>query len=308
MGNLLICECGKEFNYSQSFNGHKRHCKIHLAAVGKLDIEQAAMNKFHQAGRERAKQLASSAAMSKQIKLDEWISEQHCCERCGKIMTEKFASGRFCSRSCANGHIHSVESKIKVAETLKKSYAEGKHKIAKLTTASIEHYLQDPNTCIICGNALPYALRKRKTCSDKCYSELHRKKTQKMYLDNKLGGRCRPSTRIKYKNVTFDSSFELALAQSLDANNIDWQQCARFKYIDPNGLNRFYRPDFYLPAYDIYLDPKNDYLINAIDKRYGYSDIDKIEFVSKQNNVKIFILTSEQLSWEYIRDNLISTK
>lgn len=24
------CECGKEFTDSQSFNGHKSHCRIHL--------------------------------------------------------------------------------------------------------------------------------------------------------------------------------------------------------------------------------------------------------------------------------------
>lgn len=32
---IYKCECGKEFIYYQSFNGHKRHCKIHREAVGK---------------------------------------------------------------------------------------------------------------------------------------------------------------------------------------------------------------------------------------------------------------------------------
>ena len=34
---MYICECGKEFDNPQKFNGHKTHCKIHLACVGKLD-------------------------------------------------------------------------------------------------------------------------------------------------------------------------------------------------------------------------------------------------------------------------------
>ena len=29
MNNKYICECGKEFDNSQSFNGHKSHCKVH---------------------------------------------------------------------------------------------------------------------------------------------------------------------------------------------------------------------------------------------------------------------------------------
>lgn len=35
---LYRCECGREFENPQSFNGHKCHCKVHLSSVGKLDI------------------------------------------------------------------------------------------------------------------------------------------------------------------------------------------------------------------------------------------------------------------------------
>lgn len=31
---IYKCECGKEFDYYQKFNGHKTHCKIHHEAVG----------------------------------------------------------------------------------------------------------------------------------------------------------------------------------------------------------------------------------------------------------------------------------
>lgn len=37
MTKEYICECGKSYTYSQAFNGHKRHCKIHLQKTGKLD-------------------------------------------------------------------------------------------------------------------------------------------------------------------------------------------------------------------------------------------------------------------------------
>ena len=54
-------------------------------------------------------------------KLRVWISEHHCCEICGKVMTEKYGSGRFCSKQCANKSI-SIKNKqvIHTAEWNKK--------------------------------------------------------------------------------------------------------------------------------------------------------------------------------------------
>lgn len=37
------------------------------------------------------------------------------CQNCGKIMTEKYGSGRFCSKSCANTRHHSQETKQKIS-------------------------------------------------------------------------------------------------------------------------------------------------------------------------------------------------
>lgn len=42
------------------------------------------------------------------------------CERCGKEHDGSFASGRFCSKSCANKRIHSKETKNRISETLSK--------------------------------------------------------------------------------------------------------------------------------------------------------------------------------------------
>ena len=36
------------------------------------------------------------------------------CEKCGKITEEKFGSGRFCSRACANTRTHSAETKERI--------------------------------------------------------------------------------------------------------------------------------------------------------------------------------------------------
>lgn len=119
-------------------------------------------------------------------------------------------------------------------------------------------------------------------------------------LKNKFGGFNMRKKGIMYNNTKLDSSYEVLLAQNLDANNIKWERCKRFPYVI-NGKLHYYTPDFYLPEYNIYLDPKNDYLINNINPILGYSDIEKIEVVSAQNNIKIIILNKEQLTWDYIK-------
>ena len=41
------------------------------------------------------------------------------CEKCGKEVTEKFGSGRFCSQSCANSRVRSDEVTRKISDSLK---------------------------------------------------------------------------------------------------------------------------------------------------------------------------------------------
>lgn len=87
------------------------------------------------------------------------------------------------------------------------------------------------------------------------------------------------------------SSYEYKCAEILDELNILWKRPKALKYILKNREKNYY-PDFYLTEYDIYLDPKNDFLITK--------DEEKIKQVEKQNNVRILILSENQLNKEYI--------
>lgn len=58
--------------------------------------------------------------------------------------------------------------------------------------------------------------------------------------------------------VSLDSSWEEALAIRLDELNISWIRPTSIKWEDDSGKTHNYFPDFYLPDYDIYIDPKND--------------------------------------------------
>jgi len=172
------CECGKEFENPQSFNGHKGHCKVHqLAKYGNLDkMNKVAKERSIVAGKTNSKNIE----LKKLRALSQWITEKHKCEHCGKIMTKKFGSGRFCSRACANSKKHSAETKAKIAKStsisVKKAWQE--HPESWKVT---KHTLQ--KTCKICGSKLAY-INKTGVCAN-CLNNTEEGKRIKIALGKK---------------------------------------------------------------------------------------------------------------------------
>lgn len=80
------------------------------------------------------------------------------------------------------------------------------------------------------------------------------------------------------REFIFDSSWEDAMAIRLDELSIYWIRPDPIEY-NLNGKKRNYFPDFYLPGYDLYLDPKNPYCIKV--------QKEKLDIVSKQINLLI---------------------
>lgn len=131
----------------------------------------------------------------------------------------------------------------------------------------------------------------------------HRQKLSKLAIERGFGG-VRQSKKILHNGVKLGSTYELILAKSLDLNKVKWELPKRFFYIDPNGKTRTYTPDFYLPEYNLYLDPKNDFLIKNVNPHLGFSDLQKIDLVQLQNNITVLVLNKNQLSWESIMELL----
>lgn len=74
----------------------------------------------------------------------------------------------------------------------------------------------------------------------------------------------RPYTQIDGSVVMLDSSWEEALAIRLDDLGIKWfRPDLPIKYCGVDGRDHNYFPDFYLPDYDIFLDPKNPAAVKA---------------------------------------------
>lgn len=130
-------------------------------------------------------------------------------------------------------------------------------------------------------------------------------KLSRLARERNLGG-VRQSKWIKYNGKTLGSSYELEVVQDLDQNGIEWDTCKKFNYIDPFGKVRSYTPDIYLPGYNVYLDPKNDFLLNNINPSLGFEDQEKIKRVESQNNIRIIILNKSELSWETIKIKISS--
>lgn len=232
MENLIkkyTCECGKEFTNSQAFNGHKSSCKIHFVAVGKEISKSNNYNPEIQAKAHAS--VARNAAIKRQQQLKQWVAEQHSCERCGKIMLEKFGSGRFCSKACANTREHSQEtrnklSKAAVLQAAKRPKPTNNIRVAKVerlpttildlskrTVSKLMIRMQLPCSC--CGVYIPGVVW-----------DIHHIKPRHLGgndLANNLTYICPNCHRICHTDTNLLVKPLISLEEYLQIKNINWQ-------------------------------------------------------------------------------------
>ena len=165
------------------------------------------------------------------------------CPQCNRSFITTDDSRKFCNKSCAaifnnRGRKHSEHTKQKIKEWAKKNpvgimsipIAERKTR----TTAVMENYMSNPRYCI-CGRAIPYVRRDRKSCSKECSKII-------------VGGLRKGSGRSKhgwYRGIWCDSLFDLAFViYHLDHNHQVRRNTVVYRYKDENGIERSYLPDF----------------------------------------------------------------
>lgn len=125
-------------------------------------------------------------------------------------------------------------------------------------------------------------------------SEETKAKLSKKAKQNGLGGHT-SKKRINFKRkngeiIYLQSSYEIEFASLLEELNIDWSRPDPFIWIDLNGVDHRYYPDFKIG--NIYIDTKNDYL--------AIKDLPKINLVRSQNNIDLRIVTKEFITKDYI--------
>ena len=116
---MYKCVCGFKTINKQQLCSHKGRCEVHLGdryeetkrrmTAGGLAVMQQTNQRKHQ---EKLDRIAREVS--------EWISEQNRCEKCNKVMSTKFGSGKYCSRICANTRQHTEESKRRISQKLMK--------------------------------------------------------------------------------------------------------------------------------------------------------------------------------------------
>ena len=285
MNKTYKCECGKEFSNPQAFNGHKSRCAIHHKVKGNynewLNVEKAQRIK-------RAKTFSYNLEVKKESKNKAWIDEQHKCERCGKIMTEKYGSGRFCSKSCANSRKHSKETKEKISNKVHNNIGDNNTQHIN----AIKQYNSNPNYCVICGKLLDYKYRHRQTCSNQCYIELLRK-IQNDLVDLGKHKHWLPRNKLSYAEEFWQNV--------LINNDITFEHNFPF-----HCCNTVYFLDFYIkPDIDLEIDGKQHLYEERIihdnlrDSRLNDNGIKiyRIPFVNPKNSDIVKKQIDEFLLW-----------
>ena len=149
-----------------------------------------------------------------------------------------------------------------------------------------------------------YYLSHRGSFYGKAHSTETKERLRKAAIENGLGGHCYKHI-VDYNGIKWDSSYEVAVAKSLDENHIAYERPGRFKYVTPDGKQHTYTPDIYLPTFNVYLDPKSDFLINNNNPATGYKDLYKISLASNQNNIRVIVLDKNHLHWSSILSLII---
>lgn len=221
---------------------------------------------------------------------DEYNRSPNKCSICGCTLSYDQRKQKFCSHSCAAKFNNSLRAKqvyAKSSATLKRTLK------SKPEFSKIKY-----NICQRCSKPYWYSTANNSTpsfCSKHCFSANKAEKASAHFKKIGAGG-VRRSKRIRYNGVLLGSNYEVKLAQILDNLSIEWTKPQKLYYVRPDGKTSSYTADLYLPKYKLYLDPKNDFLINNVNPGNGIKDLDKIAFVVEANNVSVAILNFASLN------------
>jgi len=283
----LSCQNIKNFGFSSMEEFHKEYPGFPTKCEKQKTIYKDCLQAMSVIGNEVARQ-------NKIKRIEEYKKSPKLCIKCGKSLSyeQLLENGVYCGRVCANennnGKTLSEETKQKIKQSLREHYDADGIVLKKNTTIQKQ--------CIMCNkNFYCNYNSNAKTCSSICRTAICTKKSRE---NPNCGGQKR-THRTYFNNIIGDSaylesSFEVRLATILNNMNILWTRPSYLWYLDKTTNKRRYYPDFYLPIYNVYLDPKNDFLIKT--------DSKKIESCAEYNNVKIFILSDNMINESYITE------
>jgi predicted nucleic acid-binding Zn ribbon protein len=214
------------------------------------------------------------------------------CAYCNKELTSQ--QKKFCSSSCSAkfnnaGRVRTEASKLKTATSIEKFYvlhperqAEKTDRLIKWSTSRVRQN-EKPGICTVCGKSFTAKRISKgyftRVCSDECFILRKRQNAKGI-------------KRTVYCGITFDSKWEAQLAEWLDENSIKWEiPTDAILWNDSTGRVHRYYPDFYLPDYITYLDPKNPIVVSL--------QKEKLDIVTKQ--IPLIYGSLEYIKQEVVR-------
>lgn len=181
------------------------------------------------------------------------------CHYCQNNLDYEHRKNKFCSKSCAasfNNQKRPAGSTSRLVQATKitgKKQQKSKKGVSTARVCKISWH-----TCQVCCKTFYTKMwsSPRKTCgSPECIT--HLKVGHRPYTN---GRRKLFKHYNKWTNnvVLLESSWEKNLAEWLDYKMIEWTRPSPIKWKDSKtSKTRLYYPDFFLPKFNLYLDPKN---------------------------------------------------
>lgn len=223
---------------------------------------------YYQSGKQlenvmKARELALLASKAQlENRIQSYNSDPSLCATCSVPLPYKKKSNKFCSNACSATFNNSrrssrtEESRNKTSVSVKQFYVKHKGSISRPKITKL-FCVVSFYPCTICQKLMTFnsSRQLRKTCSREC--QIHASVGNRSYIN---GRRLNIYYFNKHEQITvlLESSWELAIAEWLDAHGIVWIRPKPIPWKDhTSNKTRLYYPDFYLPNFDLYLDPKN---------------------------------------------------
>lgn len=133
------------------------------------------------------------------------------------------------------------EARAKAAETRKKNGIHNQYSKGKTISEETRQKLKVSSTGKL------HSQETKELISEKARASKHRRvlRSTRWYLK-------KDGTKVR-----LDSSWEELLAKRLDELEVRWETPSPIEWYDRDGKKHNYFADFYLPEYDLLLDPKN---------------------------------------------------
>lgn len=221
------------------------------------------------------------------------------CSKCGKAVYEKYGSGKFCSRKCANSRTFSKETNEKRSKS-NKAYFEKNPEARKRSSIAMQkvnalryskalemHAIREKRYCQECNKPIAFG-NKTGFCKQHIgLSETYRKKLSDKMKENLQNGKCK-----SWQSRNISSYAEKFFEKVLTENNISFQREVPVK----NNHSSNYFLDFLIIKNNKKIDLEIDGKQHLDDIRKN-SDKERDEFLSS-NGYNIYRIPWNEINTE----------